>query len=263
MKMLVLSGSVIVGYLLSTVYVRNMLLDKLVEDTKKFFFNLLVFFSLVLFGFYTINLIYEVNGLNFNTSLSLTLLTINALFFIFMFRKPIYHLGLILFPITVFIILITIFYKTDDMPAEFTNSSLQIHILSSFISYGFLGLAGLEAVLLSQQEKKLRDVKDSTLAISFPPIEVMEKVMFDLIVIGFALLTISILSGAPFILNEATNLQIQKIFFSLIAWITFGYLLFRRYSSGLRGVKAANLTLSGIIFLFIAYLGTKLFFEII
>ena len=109
--MLVLSGSVIVGYLLSTVYVRNMLLDKLVEDTKKFFFNLLVFFSLVLFGFYTINLIYEVNGLNFNTSLSLTLLTINALFFIFMFRKPIYHLGLILFPITVFIILITIFLR--------------------------------------------------------------------------------------------------------------------------------------------------------
>ena len=74
-----------------------------------------------------------------------------------MFTKPIYHLGLILFPITALIILITLFYKTGNAPVVLTNNNLQLHILSSFISYGFLGLAGLEAILLSRQEKKLRD----------------------------------------------------------------------------------------------------------
>ena len=261
--MLLLSGSVIIGYLLSTVYVRNMLLDKLVEDTKRIFFYLLVFLSLSLFGLYTLNLVNQVNGFNFNTSLSLTLLTINALFFIFMFKKPIYHLGLILFPITVLIIVITIFYKTDNTPAEFSNKNLQIHILSSFISYGFLGLAGLEAILLSRQEKKLKDVKDSSLAISLPPIEVMEKIMFELIVIGFVLLTISLLSGAPFILTGNTGFLMHKVVFSVVAWITFGYLLFKRFSSGVRGIKAAHLTLSGITFLLVAYLGTRLLFELI
>ena len=260
--MLLLSGSVIIGYLLSTVYVRNMLLDKLVEDSKKILFYLLVFLSLILFGFYTYSLISQVNGFNFNTSLSLTLLTINFLFFMFMFTKPIYHLGLVLFPITVFIILITIFYRTDNAPIGFADNNLQIHILASFTSYGFLGLAGIEAVLLFRQEKKLRHVKDSSLAISLPPIEVMEKVMFDLIVIGFILLTVSLLSGAPFILGDNNFFLMQKIIFSLIAWITFAYLLFKRFSSGVRGKKAAHLTLSGITFLFIAYLGTRLFFEL-
>ena len=132
--MLLLSGSVIIGYLLSTVYVRNMLLDRLVEDSKKILFYLLVFLSLILFGFYTYSLISQVNGFNFNTSLSLTLLTINFLFFMFMFTKPIYHLGLVLFPITVFIILVTIFYRTDNAPIGFADNNLQIHILASFTS---------------------------------------------------------------------------------------------------------------------------------
>ena len=180
-----------------------------------------------------------------------------------MFTKPIYHLGLILFPITALIILITLFYKTGNAPVVLTKNNLQLHILSSFISYGFLGLAGIEAILLLFQEKKLRHVKNSSLEISLPPIEVMEKIMFDLIVIGFILLTISVLSGIPFILSENNFLLMQKIIFSIVAWITFAYLLFKRFSTGIRGEKAVHLTLSGIIFLFIAYLGTKLFFELL
>ena len=261
--MQLLPGIIIAGYLLSTIFVRNMLIGKLVEDRKKIFFYLIILLSFFLFAFYTYNLISQTKGFDFNASLSLTLLVINFLFCLFMFTKPIYHLGLILFPITAFIILVTLFYKTGSTPAALTNNNLQLHILSSFMSYGFLGLAGIEAMLLLFQERKLRHVKDSSLAISLPPIEVMEKVMFDLIVIGFILLTVSLLSGAPFILGDNNFFLMQKIIFSLISWITFAYLLFKRFSSGVRGTKAAHLTLSGITFLFIAYLGTRLFFELL
>ena len=54
----------------------------------------------------------------------------------------------------------------------------------------------------------------------------------------------------------------EKILFSVIAWITYSYLIYKRFSKGVRGRKATNLTLSGMFFLLIAYLGTKLFFEI-
>jgi len=261
--MQLLPGTVIAGYLLSTIFVRNILIGKLVKDRQKIFFYLIILLSFFLFAFYTYSLINQTKGFDFNTSLSLTLLIINFLFCLFMFTKPIYHLGLILFPITALIILITLFYKTGNAPVTLTNNNLQLHILSSFISYGFLGLAGIEAILLLFQEKKLRHVKNSSLEISLPPIEVMEKIMFDLIVIGFILLTISVLSGIPFILSENNFLLMQKIIFSVVAWITFAYLLFKRFSTGIRGEKAVHLTLSGIIFLFIAYLGTKLFFELL
>ena len=93
--------------------------------------------------------------------------------------------------------------------------------------------------------------------------ELHQQFKDDLIVIGFILLTVSLLSGAPFILGDNNFFLMQKIIFSLIAWITFAYLLFKRFSSGVRGKKAAHLTLSGITFLFIAYLGTRLFFELL
>ena len=261
--MQLLPGTVIVGYLLSTVIVRNMLLDKLIGEREKIIFHSIILLTLFLFTFYTYSLMSQVKGFDFSTSLSLTLLIINFLFCLFMFSKPIYHLGIILFPITALIILITIFYSTENAPIGLTNSNLQLHILASFTSYGFLGLAGIEAMLLLRQEKKLRHVKDASLAISLPPIEVMEKIMFDFITIGFILLTVSLLSGAPFILEGNNFFLMQKVLFSLIAWLTFAYLLFKRFSAGVRGIKAVHLTLSGIAFLFVAYLGTRLYFELL
>ena len=80
-------------------------------------------------------------------------------------------------------------------------------------------------------------------------------------ILGFILLTISLLSGAPFVIQDNSIHIIQKILFSLIAWITFAYLLYKRFSYGVRGKKAVHITLSGIIFLLIAYLGTKFLFE--
>jgi len=84
--------------------------------------------------------------------------------------------------------------------------------------------------------------------------------MFELIILGFILLTLSLLSGAPFVVLDNNENLLQKITFSIIAWITYFYLLFKKFSSGVRGRQATNLALGGMMFLFISYLGTKIFF---
>ena len=86
--------------------------------------------------------------------------------------------------------------------------------------------------------------------------------MFDLIIFGFILLTLSLLSGAPFVTMGEHRGMLEKILFSIIAWMTYSYLIYSRFSRSVRGRKATNLTLSGMSFLLIAYLGTKLFFEL-
>ena len=116
---------------------------------------------------------------------------------------------------------------------------------------------------LRYQENKLKDVQNSPFLTILPPIEKMEKVMFELIIFGFILLTLSLISGAPFVIMGKYIGLTEKILFSVIAWITYSYLIFSRFSKGYRGKKATNLTLGGMAFLFISYLGTKLFFEII
>ena len=177
-----------------------------------------------------------------------------------MFTRPIQHLGLIILPITLLTIPFSMLYHNNESLGLIDND-LKLHIIVSITSYGFLGLAAAQAILLNYQEKKLKKINNSIFLTILPSIEKMEKVMFELIIFGFILLTLSLISGAPFISIAGDSGLHEKIIFSIIAWITYSYLIYCRFSSGVRGKKANNLALSGMIFLFIAYLGTKIFFK--
>lgn len=257
-----LPTSAIIGYFISTISVREMLLSGGVHKSKRNFFYAIFTVSLVLFMLHITNFVSDFNVIfNFITALGLTLLIINIIFFLFMFSRPIHYLGLILFPLTLLIIFLTMMYGNNSELVHLRGSYIRLHILVSFASYGLMGLAAIQAILLRYQEKKLKDVQESSFIVFLPPIEKMEKLMFELVAIGFIFLTLSLISGAPYVLVDNFN-SIEKIMFSLIAWLTFSYLLYRRLSTGITGKKATQLTFGGILFLFVAYLGTKLFFEI-
>ena len=257
-----LGTSTIIGYILSTFSMKYVLVDDEDKYQKKIVFDLIYFISLVLFTIYTYLLMQDFyQKFNFIVSLEITFLIVNYLFFLFMFTKPIKHLGLVLLPLTLATIPISMIYQNDSNLGSIDND-LKLHIIVSIASYGFLGLAAIQAILLRHQENKLKYINKSLFLTILPPIEKMEKVMFELIIFGFILLTLSLLSGAPFIaINKHPGL-LEKILFSIIAWVTYSYLLYSHFSIGVRGKKATNLTLGGMMFLFIAYLGTKLFFEL-
>ena len=252
----------IIGYTLSALSIRYVLIDEEYSFYKKTSFDVIFFLSLLLFSIYAYSLINNVyQKFNFITSLEITFLIVNYLFFLFMFSKPIKHLGLVLLPLTAIVILISMIYH-DSSNLGLIDPDLRIHIIVSITSYGFLGLGAIQAILLRYQEKRLKDVSGSLFITILPSIEKMEKVMFDLIIFGFILLTLSLLSGAPFVTMNKHPGLLEKILFSIIAWMTYSYLIYSRFSKGVRGKKATNLTLSGMSFLLIAYLGTKLFFEL-
>tara|TARA_B100001564_G_C20624341_1_gene663949 strand:+ start:559 stop:1344 length:786 start_codon:yes stop_codon:yes gene_type:complete len=254
--------STIIAYTISMLSIKYVIVEDEYASHKRISFDVIFFVSLVLFTAYTYTLIDSFyQKLNFITSLEITFLIVNYLFFAFMFTKPIKHLGLVLLPLTLITIPFSMIYHNDNNLGQIDND-LKVHVIVSIASYGFLGLAAIQAILLKYQENKLKHVQSSLFLTVLPPIEKMEKVMFELIVFGFILLTLSLVSGAPFVfMGEYTGL-IEKILFSIIAWITYSYLIFSRFLKGFRGKKATNLTLSGMTFLFISYLGTKLFFEI-
>jgi len=254
--------STIIGYTISTLSIKHVIVEDEYKSYKRISFDIIFFLSLVLFSAYTYNLIDDFyQKFNFIASLVITFLIVNYLFFAFMFTKPIKHLGLVLLPLTLITIPFSMIYHNDSNLGQIDND-LKIHVIVSITSYGFLGLAAIQAILLRYQESKLRHVQNSLFMTILPSIEKMERVMFELIVFGFILLTLSLISGAPFVfVGEYTGMS-EKILFSVIAWVTYSYLIFSRFSKGFRGKKATSLTLSGMAFLFISYLGTKLFFEI-
>jgi len=91
----------------------------------------------------------------------------------------------------------------------------------------------------------------------------MEALLFDMISLGFALLTIALATGFVFMDNMFAQNLAHKTLLSLIAWLVFAILLWGRYKFGWRGRKALVWTLAGFAVLMLAYFGSKFVVELL
>ncbi len=100
---------------------------------------------------------------------------------------------------------------------------------------------------------------------TFAPLMIMETLLFRVIGLGFALLTVTELSGILFseqIFSKPMQLN-HKTIFSIASWFIYAGLLFGRYRYGWRGVKAIRWTLAGFVLLLLAYVGSKFILEVL
>jgi len=140
---------------------------------------------------------------------------------------------------------------------------LQVHIIVSIFAYSILTIAIVQAALLAIQDRRLRNHRPGGLIRVLPPLQDMESFLFQLIAIGFILLTISLLTGTLFIDDMFARHLAHKTVLSIIAWTIFLVLLWGRYRLGWRGKTAMRWTLWGFLTLMLAYLGSKLVLELI
>ena len=213
--------------------------------------------GLFLFGIFVFNIAYPFNVFSFISVLFMTLFIINLFYIVLNYYRAIDHIGLILNPV-IFISLVLYLTLNFSSTGTEVEKNLYIHIIFSLSSYGFLVLAGMQAFILRYQINSVKNIHNTSILNSFPSIEEMGNIMYRLIIVGFALLTLSLLSGIPYI-SGSVDIDIeQKILFSMIAWMTFLYLMLKKYYYGIKDIAAANMAIGGLIFLLLAYLGTKL-----
>lgn len=141
--------------------------------------------------------------------------------------------------------------------------ALRAHLVVSFLAYGLLAVAALHAVLMTLLEKQLH--RGGFLRDSAPPLLTLEAMLFRSIGIGFALLTLAVISGV-FFSEELFGKALQfshKIVFALLSWLVFGGLLLGRHFRGWRGRTALIWTITGFTLLLLAYLGTQFVLEVV
>ena len=149
--------------------------------------------------------------------------------------------------------------------AESLSTLFVAHIAVALLAYSLFTFAALHALLMTIAERSLHNKPTMIKLPSFPPLLVMENLLFRVIAIGFVLLTLTLISGMLFseeIFGKALKFN-HKIVFSIASWLIYGWLLFGRYQYGWRGKKAINLTLLGFGLLLLAYVGSKLVLEMI
>jgi len=87
--------------------------------------------------------------------------------------------------------------------------------------------------------------------------------LFEVIIVGFISLTVSLGSGLLFLENMFAQHLVHKTILSIFAWFVFLTLLIGHWKLGWRGRTAIRWTLSGFISLMLAYFGSKFVLEIL
>lgn len=200
--------------------------------------------------------------LHFFAALSLVGLALAALTAALALRRPLAPLTVPVFPVAAACLLLYRF-GTDPSGAPAPGWQIQLHAGLALLSYATLSLAALLAIMLWLQERALRRRQLASVLRVFPPLTQLESLLFRLIAVGFALLTLALLGGVVFVENLFAQHLVHKTVLSLLAWATFGALLFGRVRYGWRGRRAVRLTLSAMALLALAFFGSKFVLELV
>jgi ABC-type uncharacterized transport system permease subunit len=199
-------------------------------------------------------------GQNLSPSHMFSLITwlITTLTFFLALFKPIETLSIFILPLTIFSIPLAFSFPGQTFLQTQTHPEQLTHVLISIAALGILGMATLQATLLYLQHLAIRNKQSEGVVRFLPPLQTMETLLFQIIWLGFLFLSASLLSAYLFLEDMFTLEHFQKVFFSFLAWGFFATLLYGHHRSGWRGTTAVRWTLSGMMFLIIAYFSSKL-----
>lgn len=202
-------------------------------------------------------------NLGFCNALSFTGWLIALVLLISSMVRPVENLGIILLPFSAATLILGLIFPSERIIADSEQLPLELHILVSLLAYSILTLAAVQAVLLAVQDRRLHNRHPGGFVRGIPPLITMEAMLFQMIGIGFALLSLALLSGLLFLEDVFTQSLVHKTVLSSVAWAVFGTLLWGRWRFGWRGKKAIRWTLSGFAVLGLAYFGSKLVLELV
>ena len=140
-----------------------------------------------------------------------------------------------------------------------------VHIAIALVAYAMFVVVALQALVMTGLEKRLHRGLPDAAARGSPPLLTLERYMFRLLAVGFALLTLTLASGVVFseqLFGKPVTLTHKNVF-SVAGWFAFAVLLFGRWRYGWRGRTALKWILGGTLLLVLGYLGSKFVLEVI
>jgi len=178
---------------------------------------------------------------------------------------PVRRLGIIVFPMTILSVLFGWYWggEKNIMPSWSTAAS--VHIVVSILAYCLLAIATVQALIYTYQERQFKRRVTPAMLVALPPLQTMEQLLFRLIWTGFALLSLTLLSGAAFsseIYNRPFEFKHHTIL-AMLGWLVFAILLSLRVLNGIRGSQAVSWTIAGFLLIQLGYFGTKFVTEVL
>ena len=225
-------------------------------------FQLAAALAIVLHGAATFGLLFNSAGLDLSLLkiCALISLVINIVLFFSGLMKPVHSLFLFLFPISALSLFAAI-TTASTKETVVIPPAIEAHVLISILAYSTLAIAALQALLIGYQNWQLKHKHQNLLMRTFPPLQSMEALLFEVVWAGEILLTLSLISGFLFYDDFFDQKLLHKVVFSMVAWVFYGCLLWGRHFQGWRGNTAIRWTWAGFIAILLGYIGSKVALE--
>ncbi len=204
-------------------------------------------------------------NLALGSTVSLIALMITVLFMASRLFQPIQGLGVLIFPSAFTGVAFGWLLPGPAYVAKLQGVAGLFHLLGAGLAYALLSLALAQALLLHFHDRELKKKRAGGFFKSFPPIQTMERILFQLVYLGFGLLTLTLMSGALSsgeMFGQALPFNHHTIL-ALLAWISLAVLVLGRLLLGWRGRTAILWTGLGFFLLATGYFGTRFVLEIL
>jgi ABC-type uncharacterized transport system permease subunit len=177
--------------------------------------------------------------------------------------NPVENLAVFLLPFTALVVLLSQLFPVQHILVTREAVEIKMHILMSIMASSLLSIAAVHALLLAVQERHLRNRHPGGFIRALPPLQTMENLLFQMIGLGFFLLSLSLITGMIYLEDMFEQHIAHHTILSIVAWVVFAILLWGRWKFGWRGMTAIRWTLGGFVTLVLAYFGSKWVVEIL
>ncbi len=144
-----------------------------------------------------------------------------------------------------------------------THPLIGTHILFALLAYSILTIASLFALQLAYLNHYLKRPQLIKTKLNLPPLMTLEKSLFQFVLIGFILLTCTLITGFFFLDHIFYKENAHKVILTLLAWIIYAVLLWGHFRRGWRGRMTIYITIAASSLLTLAYFGSRFVREII
>ncbi len=165
-------------------------------------------------------------------------------------RYKVTVLGAFIAPVSLLLFLGAAFGRSvGEVPAGVRSTLLPIHVGVNILGIVFFALAFGVAIAYVIQERLLRRKQLGGLFQRLPSLDVLDSFGFRLVIVGFPLLTLGIVTGAIWAvrLDPGAPIVTAAQGFAILAWLCFAAVLLLRVAAGWRGRRAAIGTMLGFL----------------
>ncbi len=134
------------------------------------------------------------------------------------------------------------------------NRLLGLHVISALLGYSGFIMSAVYGLLFTSLYKEIKLNKFGLIFERLPSLETLEKLSFYSVVIGFVLLTFSIIIGIIWLPEAFPNFSFfdPKLISTFIVWFVFGFGIVMKTFFGWYGKKVIKFFLAGFILMLLS-----------